>query len=40
MFGPVKAAAAGINGEFGLVSTDFAHAITTAACELADGQWD
>lgn len=40
MLGLVKAAAAEINGELGLVSKDFAHAITTAAREVADGQWD
>jgi fumarate hydratase class II len=40
MLGLVKAAAAEINMELGLISDDFAHAITAAAREVADGQWD
>jgi len=40
MLGLVKAAAAEVNQELGLVSNDFADAIITAAREVADGQWD
>lgn len=40
MLGLVKAAAAEVNKELGLVSSDVADAIVTAAREVADGQWD
>lgn len=40
MLGLVKAAAAEVNKELGLISNDFADAIMTAAREVADGQWD
>ena len=40
MLGLVKAAAAEVNQELGLVSNDFAVAIMTSAREVADGQWD
>ena len=40
MLGLVKAAAAEVNKELGLVSSDVADAIVTAAREVTDGQWD
>jgi len=40
MQGIVKAAAAEVNKELGLVSNDFTDAIVTATREVADGQWD
>ena len=40
MLGLVKAAAVEVNRETGLVSNDIADAITKAAREVADGQWD
>ena len=38
--GRVKAAAAEVNQELGLLKTEFADAIVTAATEVADGRWD
>jgi fumarate hydratase class II len=40
MLGRVKAAAAEVNRETGLISNEFADAIAKAASEVADGQWD
>jgi fumarate hydratase class II len=36
----IKAAAARVNGELGVVDKDFADAIAEAAAEVADGRWD
>jgi fumarate hydratase, class II len=38
--GHIKAAAAKINREFGVLETDLAEAIAAAATEVADGEWD
>jgi fumarate hydratase, class II len=38
--GAIKAAAAEVNGELGVVPVDVAGAIAAAAAEVAEGQWD
>jgi fumarate hydratase class II len=38
--GAIKAAAARVNGEMGIVEADVADAIASAADEVADGRWD
>jgi fumarate hydratase, class II len=38
--GAIKAAAAEVNGELGVVPADVAAAIAAAAAEVADGRWD
>ena len=38
--GRVKAAAAAVNGELGIIADDVAAAVETAAGEVADGVWD
>ncbi|MCA9010657.1 MAG: class II fumarate hydratase [Planctomycetaceae bacterium] len=40
MLGLVKAAAAEVNQELGIIRNDYADAISTAAREVAAGQWD
>src|SRR5690606_39699387 len=38
--GAIKAAAAEVNGELGVIEPDVAAAIASAASEVAEGRWD